>query len=139
MNDDQNVIISNALGVVVLELGEKWEGQLASQHREMVLDLLLELAVVDNDLVFFKGRFIPILKSLGEMLEKFGSSSLHQRTELKIYRLLSLLRRENYQLHYSKTELKEILERKHKKLRVQYLTQATEEAQRLYDSSDAIL
>lgn len=24
MNDDQNVMISNALGVVVLELGEKW-------------------------------------------------------------------------------------------------------------------
>lgn len=73
------------------------------------------------------------------MLEKFGNSSLHQRTELKVYRLLSLLRRENYKLHYSKTQLKETIERKHKKLKVQYLTQNTEEARRLYDYSNAIL
>ena len=43
MNDGDNVVVSNALGVILLEIGSQWEAMLEkdSPMKERVLDLLL--------------------------------------------------------------------------------------------------
>lgn len=42
MNDGPNVVISNALAVIVLELGQKWEHSLCAEcpYRESAIDLI---------------------------------------------------------------------------------------------------
>ena len=43
MNDGDNVVVSNALGVILLEIGSQWEAMLEkdSPMKERALDLLL--------------------------------------------------------------------------------------------------
>lgn len=60
--DGDNVRIGNALGVMVLELGERWKEGLLGKDKEGVIDLLLELVKVDKELVFFRGGFQSVLE-----------------------------------------------------------------------------
>jgi hypothetical protein len=43
MNDGENVSIRNTLGVVIIEMEEKWMFYLNSQKRELIMDILIML------------------------------------------------------------------------------------------------
>ena len=92
MNDADNVVITNALGVIILELGNKWEIGLTSRHRERILDVMVKMAEINPEMVFFKRRFNSILESLIKLLEEFTESdTLFQRSLNKIFSILASL------------------------------------------------
>jgi hypothetical protein len=41
VKDGENVVIKNALGVILLELSERWVFYLKSQKREVIIDIIL--------------------------------------------------------------------------------------------------
>lgn len=43
MSDGENVSIRNALGVIIIEIEEKWIFYLKSQKRELIIDILIML------------------------------------------------------------------------------------------------
>jgi phosphotransferase system HPr-like phosphotransfer protein len=58
-NDGDNVTVSNALGVIVLELGDKWIVELSFDNpkKELLIDALLNLIMVNDQLIFWKRFF----------------------------------------------------------------------------------
>jgi hypothetical protein len=58
-NDGDNVTVSNALGVIVLELGDKWIVELSfdNPRKELLIDALLNLIMVNDQLIFWKRFF----------------------------------------------------------------------------------
>lgn len=53
-NDKENVVISDSLGVIVLEIGAKWNGELRGRRVGRVLELMNYLYDINKDMVFFK-------------------------------------------------------------------------------------
>lgn len=76
MNDGENVVITNALGVIILELGNKWCFYLGNAKREIIIDILINLLNVNPQLIFFKSFFNLILLELIRILsECFGKKA----------------------------------------------------------------
>lgn len=111
MGDGPNVKITNALGVVLLELGQKWEHALSidSPYRDPALLLLIELQTLDSQMVFFKLRFLSIIHSLTQILlqpELNGADLTHfaaERTRHRIYSILSKISETSYSAYLSQT------------------------------------
>jgi hypothetical protein len=61
IKDGENVLIKNALGVIILELSDKWTFYLHSQKREVIVDIILELAKTNPGMVFFRSFFSKII------------------------------------------------------------------------------
>lgn len=109
MGDGPNVKIANALGVVLLELGQKWEYALKvdSPYRDPALLLLLELLTLDNQMVFFKLRFLSIIHSLTQILlqPEMNGTDLTlfapEKTRHRIYSILTKIRDTNYKAYLS--------------------------------------
>ena len=105
MNDGPNVKITNALGVVLLQLGKKWEYclKLDCPYKEIALDLIIELLGLDPNMVFFLNRFTDILISLINLIIrsqiKENEVVCSQRIKLKVYKLLSLIPDKNYKIY----------------------------------------
>ena len=96
MNDGPNIKITNALGVVLLELGNKWEYALRpdSPYCEPALTLLAELISLDPNMVFFKLRFLSIIDCMTNILlqTEMNSVDLSNLTAEKIrYKSYSIL------------------------------------------------
>lgn len=119
------MVIKNALGVVIIELGERWVYYLRSQKREAIVDALTELATVNPQMVFFKGNFSKIIRELHRIvLETLGKEEVevicsksksknkiqekkivdsgkidfYNRLRHKIYKMLSLIPSNNFVL-----------------------------------------
>jgi hypothetical protein len=106
MNDGPNVKIENALGVVLLELGLSWELVLQKEcpYRESAVDLLREVLELDNEMVFFRSRFVGILPCLGGVLSGEGDDRKGERICSKIYQILAKLPEDNYQIYAYKAK-----------------------------------
>ena len=64
------MVIKNALGVIILELSEKWVFYLRSQKREVIIDIILGLSKVNPNMVFFRSFFTTILKELISIIKQ---------------------------------------------------------------------
>jgi len=70
MKDGENVSIRNALGVIIIEMEEKWMFYLKSQKRELILDILIILLEVKPKMVFFRSKFSNFLTIFYNILQE---------------------------------------------------------------------
>jgi len=70
MKDGENVSIRNALGVIIIEMEEKWMFYLKSQKRELIVDILIILLEVNPKMVFFRSKFSNFLTIFYTILQE---------------------------------------------------------------------
>ena len=70
MSDGENVSIRNALGVIIIEMEEKWMFYLKSQKRELIIDILIMLLKVNPKMVFFRSKYSKFLTIFYSILQE---------------------------------------------------------------------
>jgi hypothetical protein len=70
MSDGENVSIRNALGVIIIEMEEKWMFYLKSQKRELIIDILIMLLKANPKMVFFRSKYSKFLTIFYSILQE---------------------------------------------------------------------